>query len=216
MSQQSHSRSSVGDFSGSQHAYTDIADTAASAVAPQAPGILPGMSGYVGTSTQAPAPNTAFAARRARSLSPSGAGSRRSRSVSPVGLTIAQRQAQLAANIASTAASDVGRVAATADATRNVAQQAMEAASQAAETAGQSEARSRKLFETMRDELRAKFDEDRVADETRRGQTETRIAALGSSIEGLQKRMNELNVPDVTVLANLEQNLQRKITESFC
>ena len=39
--------------------------------------------------------------------------------------------------------------------------------------------------------------------------------ALGSSIEGLQKRMNELNVPDVTVLANLEQNVQRKITESF-
>ena len=171
MSQQSHSRSSVGDFSGSPHAQADIADTASSAVAPQAPGVLPGMSGYVGTSTQATAPNTAFDARRARSTSRSGTGPRRTRSVSPVGLTLAQRQAQLAANIASSAASDVGRVAAAADATRNVAQQAMEAASQAAETAGQSEAHARKLFETMRDELRTKFAEDRAADETRRGQT---------------------------------------------
>ena len=176
-------------------------------VAPQAPDVLPGMSGYARTSTQATAPNTAFDALRARSTSRSGTGSRRTRSVSPVGLTLAQRQAQLAANIASTAASDVGRVAATADATRNVAQQALAAASQATETAGQSEAHAQKLFDTMRNELRAKFDEDRAADETRRGQTETRIAALGSSIEGLQKRMNELNVPDVTVLANLEQNL---------
>ena len=66
----------------------------------------------------------------------------------------------------------------------------------------------------MRKELRAKFAENRATDETRRGQTETRITALGSSIEGLQKRMNEMNVPDVTVLANLEQNLQRKITEN--
>ena len=128
-----------------------------------------------------------------------------------MGLTIAQRQVQLAANIASTAASDVGRVAATADATRNVAQQAMEAASQAAETAGQSEARTHKLFETMRDELHEKFDEDRVANETRRGQVETQLTALGSSIESLQKRMEGMNVPDMNVLATLEQNLQKKL-----
>ena len=82
------------------------------------------------------------------------------------------------------------------------------------ETAGQREAHARKLLDTMRDELRAKFDEDRVADEVRHGQSETRMAALGASIEGLQKRMNEINVPDITVLANLEQNLQEKITES--
>ena len=62
--------------------------------------------------------------------------------------------------------------------------------------------------------MRAKFDEDRVADETRRRQVETRMVSLGSSIEGLQKRMNELNVPDVNLLAKLEQNLQQKITES--
>ena len=215
MSQQSHSQSSVGDFSGSQHAQADVADTASSAVAPQAPGILPGMSGYVGTSTQATAPNTAFDARRARLMSRSGTRPRRTRSVSPMGLTLAQRQAQLAANMASSAASDVGRVAAAADATRNVAQQAMETASHAIETAGQSEGRAQKLFETMRDELRAKFDEDCVADETRRGWTETQIAVLGSSIERLQKRMEEMNVPNVNVLANLEQNLQKKITESF-
>ena len=131
-----------------------------------------------------------------------------------MGLTLVQRQAQLAASMASNAASDVGRVAAAADAMRNVAQQVLETASQAAEIAGQNEAHACKLFDTMREELRAKFDEDRVADETRRGQTETRLKALGSSIENLQKRMNEMNVPDVTVLANLEQNLQKKITES--
>ena len=172
------------------------------------------MSGYVGTSTQAPAPNTAFAALRARSLSPSGAGSRRSRSVSPMGLTIMQRQAQLAANIASTAASDVGRIAATTDATRNVAQQAMEEVSQATETACQSEARTRKLFETTRQELRTKFAEDRAADETQCRQVEAQITALGSSIESLQKRMEGMNVPDMNVLATLEQNLRKKITES--
>ena len=214
MSQQPHSRSSVGDFSGSQHALQDVGYTAASAVVPQAPGVLPGMSGYIGTLTQATTSNTAFDARCARSTSRLGAGPRCTRSVSPVGLTLAQRQAQLTTNMASSAASDVGRVAAAADATRNVAQQAMETASQAAETAGQSEARARKLFETMQDELRAKFDEDRVADETWHGQTEARMTTLGTSIEGLQERMDEMNVPDVTVLANLEQNLQKKITES--
>ena len=103
---------------------------------------------------------------------------------------------------------------AAADATCNVAQQALEIASQAAKTTGQSEAHARELFANLQDELRAKFDEDRVTDETRRGQTEARLTALGSSIEGLQKQMEEMNVPDVTVLANLEQNLQKKITES--
>ena len=124
-----------------------------------------------------------------------------------MGLTIAQRQAQLAANVAPTAASNVGRVTASADATCNVAQRALETTSQATKTSGQNEAHARELFAKLRDELRAKFDEDRVTDETRRGQVETRLTALGSSIKGLQKRMNELNVPDVTVLANLEQNL---------
>ena len=65
MSQTSRTQSSVGDFSGSQHAQADIADTASLAVAPQAPGVLPGMSGYVGASTQAPAPNTTFDRPRA-------------------------------------------------------------------------------------------------------------------------------------------------------
>ena len=50
------------------------------------------------------------------------------------------------------------------------------------------------MFDTLRDELHAKFAEDCVADEARRGQTETRITALGSSIEGVQKQMNELNI----------------------
>lgn len=51
-------------------------------------------------------------------------------------------------------------------------------------------------------------------DEVRRGQTEMRLATLGSSIEGLQKQMNELNVPDVTILAKMEQSLQQQIAES--
>ena len=134
-----------------------------------------------------------------------------------MGLTIAQRQAQLAANVASTTASDVGRVTAAADATRNVAAASVwKLRRKPQKTAGQSEvcmlANCSPSF--ARRAACAKFDEDRVTDETRRGQVETRLMALGSSIEGLQKRMNELNVPDVTVLANLEQNLQRKITES--
>ena len=120
------------------------------------------MSGYVGTLTQMLVLNTASDTRRTRSSSRLGAGSRRSWSVSPGGLSIAQRQAQLAANIASTAASDVGRVATTADATRNVTQQAVETVSHAAESAGQSRAHARKLFDTLQDELLVKFDEDRI------------------------------------------------------
>ena len=84
----------------------------------------------------------------------------------------------------------------------------------ATESAGQSKLRSHKLFDTLREELCIKFAKDRATDETQRGQEETWIAALVSSIENLQKRMEGMNVPDVIVLANLEQNLQRKITES--
>lgn len=69
-----------------------------------------------------------------------------------------------------------------------------------AATAGsveQSEQRTHGMVDTLHNELRAKVAEDRAADDARRRQTETRLATLGSSIEGLQKRMNELNVPDV-------------------
>ena len=37
------------------------------------------------------------------------------------------------------------------------------------------------------------------------------MAALGASIESLQKRMDEMNVPDVNILVNLEHNLQQKL-----
>lgn len=40
------------------------------------------------------------------------------------------------------------------------------------------------------------------------------LAALGSTIESLQKQMNELNSPDVTLLAKLEQNLNQKTAKS--
>ena len=163
MSQTSRTRSSVGDFSGSQHAQVDIADTASSAVVPQVPGVLPGMSGYGGTLTWAPAPNTAFDARRARSTSRLSAGLCHSWSVSPMGLTITQRQAQLVANIVSTAASDVGRVAVTVDVARNVAQQALETASHTAESTGQSKLHACELFDTLQEELHIKFDENHTA-----------------------------------------------------
>ena len=52
-------------------------------------------------------------------------------------------------------------------------------------------------------------------DETRRGQTEAQLTTLRSNIEGLQKQMNELNIPDVTLLATIEQSLQQKIIESM-
>lgn len=66
-----------------------------------------------------------FGTRHARSPIGSSGGSRRSCSVYPVGLTIAQRQAQLVAHIAPIAASGVEQVAATADVTRNIAEQAL-------------------------------------------------------------------------------------------
>lgn len=68
-----------------------------------------------------------------------------------------------------------------------------------AATAGsleQSELHTRGMVDTLQDELRAKLAEDHVADEAKRRQTETQLSTLGSSIEGLQKRMNDLNIPD--------------------
>ena len=49
----------------------------------------------------------------------------------------------------------------------------------------QSELHTRGMVDMLRDELHAKFAEDRAADEATRGQTEMRLATLGSSIEGL-------------------------------
>ena len=248
MSQTSRTQSGRGEYNAS----LEVADTAWLVVGPQAPGVLPGMPGYAGTSTQTLLPNTMFDIRRPRLLAEVNTSSGRSRSVSPMGLTIAQRQAQLAAQMASTAISDVENAAATVDATRNVAEQALATASHAtrliegilrehvkrlqkdtsrvvddivhrlaiemtAATTGsakQSKLRTCGMVDTLRDELCAKFAKDHAADEARRGQTETRLATLGSSIEGLQKRMNELNVPDVSLLVKLEQNLQQKIAES--
>ena len=57
---------------------------------------------------------------------------------------------------------------------------------------------------------------DHAADETRRGQTETQIIALGSSIESLQKRMNEMNAPDVNVLAKSGAKFTAKTYRKFC
>ena len=85
-----------------------------------------------------------------------------------------------------------------------------------AATAGsieQSEQQTRGMVDMLCDELCAKSAEDHAADEARRGQTETRLAILGSSIEGLQKRMNELSILAAALLVKLEQNLQQKIAE---
>ena len=132
MSQTSHTQSGRGEYNASQHASPEVADTASSAVIPRAPSALLGMSGYAGTSTQTLPLNTAYDIWRPRSLAEANTGSERSRSVSPVGLIIAQRQAQLAAQMPLTAVSGVENVAATADATRNVAEQALATASHTA------------------------------------------------------------------------------------
>ena len=122
MSQMSRTRSSIGEHNASQHALLKVEDIASLAIAPRARGVLPDMSGYEGILTQVLVPNTVFETRRARSPSRLGASSRRSHSVSPVGLTIAQRQAQLASHMASTTALNVGRVVATTDVMCNVAE----------------------------------------------------------------------------------------------
>ena len=70
--------------------------------------------------------------RRAQSLTETSVGMRCARLASPVGLTIAQRQAQLAAQIASSAASGVSHVALATDAARNVAEQELATAEQTA------------------------------------------------------------------------------------
>lgn len=128
MSQKSRMQSGRGEYNAS----LEVTYTASLAVGPQASGVLPGMSGYAGTSTQTLPPNTAFDIRRPRSLAEASTGSRRSHSVSLVGLTIEQRKAQVAAQMASTAVSGVENVAAIANATRNVVKQALATASHAA------------------------------------------------------------------------------------
>ena len=90
------------------------------------------MTGYAEASATSIAPNTAFMTRRAQSPVETSIGMHRARSVSPVGLTITQRQAQLATQIASSAASGVSHVATATDATRNVAEQALATATHTA------------------------------------------------------------------------------------
>ena len=131
MSQVSNAPSSISRHSGQQNAPADVEDTASSVV-PHGTTALPGMSGYADASAATIAPNTTFRMRRAQSLTETSAGMPRVRSASPVGLTIAQRQAQLAAQIASSAASGVSHVAVATDTTRNVAEQELATVEQTA------------------------------------------------------------------------------------
>ena len=124
MSQASNAPSTVSRHSGQQNAPADAEETALSVV-PYGTNALPGMFGYADAFAGTITPNTAFRMRRTQSPTETGTGMRRARSVSPVGLTIAQRQAQLATQIASSAATGVSHVAAATDATRNVAEQAL-------------------------------------------------------------------------------------------
>ena len=41
-----------------------------------------------------------------------------------------------------------------------------------------------------------------------------RLSTLGSNIASLQKQMNELKIPVVTLQTKMEQSLQQKIAES--
>ena len=76
-----------------------------------------------------------------------------------------------------------------------------------------SESRIWSMVDTLREELRLKFSEDQADEERRRGQVETRLTVLSANVENLQKRMNELQIPDVNLLAKMEQNLQQQISE---
>ena len=251
MSQVSNAQSTVSRHSGQQNAPADVEDTASSVV-PYGTTALPGMSGYADASAMTIVPNTAFRMRCTQSLTETSTGMRRARSASPVGLTIAQRQAQLAAQIASSAASGVSHVAAATDATRNVAEQVLATAEQTARSiegivhehisklqadtsrtvddvahhlatqltaaasgsVERSESRTRSMVDTLREELRAKFNEDHAAEELRRRQAETRMTTLTANVENLQKRINELQIPDMSMLAGMEQNLQKQMAEN--
>ena len=252
MSQALNAPSTVSRHSGQQNAPADVEDTASSVV-PYGTIALPGMSGYADASAMTIAPNTTFRMRRMQSLTETSAGMRHARSVSPVGLTIAQRQAQLAAQIASSAASVVSHVAATTDATRNVAEQALattkhtagsiegivhehisksqadtsravddvahrlatQLTAAASGSVERSESCMHSMVDTHREELSAKFSKDHAAEELRRGQGETRMTTLTANFENLQKRINELQIPDMNMLASMEQNLQKQMAENI-
>ena len=70
------------------------------------------------------------------------------------------------------------------------------------------------MVDTLREELLAKFSGDHAAEELRRGQAEMRMTTLTANIENLQKRINELQVPDMNMLASMEQNLQKQMAEN--
>lgn len=86
---------------------------------------LPAMSAY----TETHVVNTTFSQRIARSSTQAASlGHRRSRSVSPIGVSVAQRHAQLAASMAESATFGVERVAPSVADTRNVAEAALRTA----------------------------------------------------------------------------------------
>ena len=245
MSQTLRTRSIDSAHGSSQHAMEDVQDTASSSVRPASAGPLPGMSQY----TETHAPNTVFARHDARSPTRPTSSTRRSRPISPLGISIAQRRAQLAANLAASAASGVGQVAASVDATRNVAETALATAtatqdsieetirehvqqtrvetSQAVDdvvhrlateitaaasgSVATSEAQTREIVQGLREELQRKFNEDRVAEDTRRGQLDIRLNELSAGIEQLNVRMNENQPMSETVIHGVERGLQQQI-----
>ena len=77
-----------------------------------------------------------------------------------------------------------------------------------------SESRTGSVVDTLHEELRAKFNKDHAAEELRRGQAETRMTTLTANIENLQKRINELQILDMSMLASMEQNLQKQMAEN--
>ena len=78
-----------------------------------------------------------------------------------------------------------------------------------------SESRMRSMVDTLREELRTKFNEDHAAEELQCKQAETRMTILTANVKNLQKRINELQIPDMSMLASMEQNLQKQMTENI-
>ena len=74
-----------------------------------------------------------------------------------------------------------------------------------------SESRTRSMVDMLRGELRAKFNEDHAAEKLQRGQAETRMTVLATNVENLHKKINELQVPNLSMLASMEKNLQNQM-----
>lgn len=211
MSQTSRTRSIDSTLDSLQHAMDDVQDTVSSSVRPTSIGALPRMSQYRETR----APNTVFAQCGGRSLTRSTSSGHRRRSISPIGISIAQKRAELATNMAANAASGIGQVTASVDATHNIVETVLE---MAIATQGSIE-------ETIRAHIQQSLTEtsQTVDDIVHRLATEITTAASGfvmasetptrEIMQGLHNELQTLEYRLVELGTGIEQ-LQKRISEN--